>query len=265
VTVASAIYAGTVVHERLRPRRHRLRYRVFSLYLDLDELADLDRRLRLFGHNRAAVFAFHDRDHGDATPGGLRRWAEARLADAGLAPDGGPIRVLCYPRIFGYVFNPLTVFYCHRRDGSLAAILYEVNNTHGEKHTYVIPVVGDDDVVRQSCRKSFFVSPFVGMACVYRFRLTRPAESALVSIVETDSAGVLLSAVFSGHRQPLTDRRLMMMLVAYPLMTLKVMAGIHFEALRLYLKGVPIVPYRRAARQIDSTAVAGVPLEGERP
>ncbi|MEK9724751.1 MAG: DUF1365 family protein, partial [Rhodospirillaceae bacterium] len=130
MTLQSAIYEGEVVHERRRPARHRLRYGVFSMLFDIDELGELDRRFALFAHNRWAPLSFHDRDHGPTTGAALRPWVERHMRGAGLAPDGGAIRLLCYPRIFGFVFNPLSVFFCYRRDGGLAAILYEVCNTY---------------------------------------------------------------------------------------------------------------------------------------
>ncbi len=144
--LASCLYVGEVVHQRVRPSRHRLRYRVFSALLDLDELPQLDRRLRLFGHNRLNIFSFLDRDHGDGTGAPLRPWVEHHLERAGIELAGGAIRLLCYPRLFGYVFNPLSVYFCHRADGALAAMIYEVNNTFGERHSYLIPVDGVDAV-----------------------------------------------------------------------------------------------------------------------
>ncbi|MGH8483171.1 MAG: DUF1365 domain-containing protein, partial [Pseudomonas sp.] len=116
---ASAIYTGRVVHQRLRPKRHRLRYRVFSLLLDLDELPSLS--LRWLKVNRPGLLSFREADHGDGGP--LRPWVAAQLAEAGMVADG-PVRMLCYPRMLGYVFNPLTVYFCHGRDGALAAIIY---------------------------------------------------------------------------------------------------------------------------------------------
>jgi DUF1365 family protein len=253
----SAVFVGTVTHERLRPKNHSLRYRVFSMLVDIDELPALDKSLRLFGHNRAAVFSFHDADHGKGGDGDLRDWVEKLLVEAGIRLHGGAIRVLCYPRIFGYVFNPLTVFFCYSGDGALRAILYEVSNTHAEKHTYVIPVAeSDKDVVRQNCRKTFFVSPFVEMDCEYNFRIVPPGEKVIIAISQSDRDGRLLSAKFSGARRPLTDATLGWALIRYPLMTLKIMAGIHWEAFRLWRKGIPVVSYKPAPQSVSASIVA---------
>ena len=237
----SALYAGQVIHSRLRPKRHRLAYRVFSLLLDLDELDALDARLRLFGHNRPALFSFHDADHG-AGDGRLREWVAGQLASAGIGLADPRIRVLCYPRILGYVFNPLTVWFCY--DGeALRAILHEVHNTFGERRTYAIGVDPGDGPVRQSCGKALYVSPFAPMDCVYRFHIEPPAGRVTIRIDETDAAGPLLTASFSGTRRALDDGALLGALFAYPLMTLKVTAAIHWEALRLWAKGIPAFPH----------------------
>jgi uncharacterized protein len=256
MTLSSAFYEGIVIHERVRPKRHRLRYRVFSLLLDLDELPSLDRNLRLFGYNRGAVFSFFERDHGRRELTGLRDWVTDHLASAGIAVTGLSIRVLCYPRMFGYAFNPLSVFFCDGADGNLVAILYEVSNTFGEKHTYVLPAErGSSEVVRQTCRKEFFVSPFIEMSCAYKFRIVSPADKVSVAISQNDERGHLLSATFVGHRKPLSDATLARALVSHPLMTFKVIGGIHWEALRLWLKGIPMVPYRRASQSVGASVV----------
>lgn len=236
---ASALYAGAVVHRRFRPRRHHLRYRLFTVLLDLDEVDRLAAGLRLFSRNRLNLFAFHDRDHGDGSAVPLRAQVERQLAAAGIEPDGGAIRLMCLPRILGYVFNPLSVYFCHRRDGRLAALLYEVSNTFGQRHSYLIPVTGNGQgPVHQSCAKQFHVSPFMDLDMVYDFRVTAPGASLSVAIHGRDAGGPLIAAVFAGRRRELSDRLLARSLIAYPLLTLKVIAGIHWEALQLWLKGV---------------------------
>lgn len=240
----SAIYSGTVQHERLRPRRHKLSYRVFSLLVDLDELPLL--KLPPF-------MGFRESDHADGrTP--LRPWATALLADAGIDFDGGRIELLCYPRLFGFVFNPLSVYFCYRRDGVLAGILYEVHNTHGERHTYVMPATGDGRVVRHAAAKEFFVSPFMPMDCVYRWRITPPGPRVGISILEDDAEGLLLTASFTGRREEMTQRALWSLLWRYPLMTVKVVAGIHWEALKLLVKGVRFLEHHPAPSRVTSSA-----------
>ena len=236
----SAIYEGYVVHARLRPSAHKFRYRVFALLLDLDELPALN-RMRLFGWNRAAIASFHDKDHGDSE--NLRRWVDAQLAKAGIAADGKK-RVLCYPRLFGFVFNPLTVWFCYRKDETLAAIIYEVHNTFGERHAYVLPA--GDGIVRHECDKDFYVSPFLSMNCRYRFNIQPPDEEVVVAIREDEAGEPVLNASFSGTRRALTDGNLASALLRHPLMTVKIIGAIHYEALRLWLKRVPYHAHRKA-------------------
>ena len=238
---ASGLYDGAVVHERLTPRRHRLRYRLFQLLLDLDELPALSRGLTLFGHDRFALFSLHERDHlaGDSRP--LRVQVEAMLAQAGIDTGGGPIRLLCMPRMLGYVFNPLSVFYCHRPSGELAAVVLEVNNTFGERHVYLVEAEpgGGDKVVRRGCAKTFFVSPFMGLDMTYDFRLAAPGERATTAILGRGPEGApIITAAFSGQRRELSDRTLFAAFLGHPLLTLKVVAAIHWEAARLLARGV---------------------------
>jgi len=236
----SALYDGVVVHRRFAPRVHRLRYRLFQLLVDLDELPALDRGLRLFGHNRFALFSHHDRDHGDRSGRPLRGQIEALLARAGLSA-GGPIRLLAMPRVLGYVFNPLSLYYCHRPMGELAAVVLEVSNTFGGRHFYVAPAAGG--VVRSACAKAFFVSPFMGMDMSYDFRLAPPAETAEVAILGRDGAGApLIFARFAGRQRALTDAALLTAFFAHPLLTLKVVAAIHLEAAKLIAKGLRLRP-----------------------
>lgn len=258
----SALYCGTVVHRRFRPRGHRLAYRVFYLLLDLDELPLLGRRLRLFSHNRLGLMSFHDRDHGTGDGSALRGHVERQLVAAGIAPDGGAIRLLCLPRILGYAFNPLSVYFCHRRDGGLAAILYEVNNTFRERHTYVMPIAdGRALPIRQRCAKRFHVSPFLGMAMTYDFEIAPPGDGVAIAIGEADGEGALLQAAFAGRRLSLSDRNLLRVFLRYPLLTLKVIGAIHWEALKLWLKGVPLT--RRPAPQMPPVTIVVPPPSPE--
>lgn len=236
----SALYFSRVMHKRLIPFGHRFDYRVFSLLLDLDDLDGLDRRLRLFSHNRFNLFSLHDKDHGPRDGSPLRPWLDRLLADAGIDLAGGPVRMLCFPRVLGYVFNPLTLYFCHRPDGSLAAMLYEVRNTFGQMHSYLIPVEADQAAggpIRQSCDKRFYVSPFMGMEATYRFLLRVPDERLSVLIRQSTPAGETLIASQTGRRAPLTDGGLLRAFLTHPLVTLKVMGAIHWQALKLWRKG----------------------------
>ena len=241
----SALYAGSVSHQRLRPLRHRLRYRMFCLLLDLDELPALDRKLRLFSLNRFNLFSLHERDHG-APPGmRLREHIDAQLASAGIVA-GGPVRLLAMPRILGFAFNPLSVYLCEDRSGALAAVIYEVRNTFGERHRYlveVMPQAPDASVLRHSCAKRFHVSPFMGMGLRYHFTLIPPApgRDGLALVIRTaDEEGPVMLAHLSTTGQRLDDRSLLHAFATHPLLGLKVLAGMHWEALQLLVKGAPL-------------------------
>ena len=158
--------------------------------------------------------------------------------------------LLCYPRLFGYTFNPLSVYFCHGADGRLALIIYEVRNTFGDIHAYVLPI-GPGEVspagIRQVQEKLFYVSPFVEMAMRYHFRISPPGEQVKLRILETDRNGPLLAATFSGQRRPLSTPALARAFLALPLFTVKIIAAIHWQALRLWLKGARLIPRLRAA------------------
>lgn len=240
-----ALYLGRVMHARLKPFRHRFAYRVFTCLFDVDGLGALDQKLRLFGHNRFNLFSFHDRDHGARDGSPLRPWVEARLAEAGLSLKPSRIELLCFPRLLGYVFNPLSIFFCRDDKGDLAAVVYEVKNTFGDQHSYVLPVparTGSSAPVIHGTDKKFYVSPFIEMDCTYRFRLTEPGEQLAVLIRQADAQGELLIATLTGNRVNLDDRAIARAFIRHPLMTVKVMVAIHWEALWLWVKGARLVP-----------------------
>lgn len=247
--MTGALYVGHVMHRRLRPRAHRLRYRVFSLLLDLDGIDALAARLTLFSRGRFNLLSFHDRDYGDGTARPLRAQVETHLAAAGLAPDGGAIRLLTMPRVMGFAFNPLSIYFCHGRDGALRAILYEVNNTFGQRHSYLLPAApGQGPIVRQTVAKAFHVSPFMAMDMEYTFRVGPPGDHLSIAITVSDASGPVLIALHAAKRRSLTDRALLRVLLTHPALTLKVVGGILWEAARLWAKGVPVRPCPAAPR-----------------
>lgn len=236
----SCLYLGEVIHQRFAPRRHRLRYRMFQMLFYLDDLPSLARRLKLFSHNGFNVFSFHDADHGDGASGPLRAYVDKVLAKAGLVVNGGRVALLCMPRLFGHVFNPISIYYCFGADKNIEAIIYEVNNTFGQRHTYLIPVNNNTDrAVKQSCAKEFYVSPFMDMDMNYDFKLSTPGVRIATAVNGSDFAGKpLIFAAFTGQRREFTDRALLVLLLAYPFLTLGVVVAIHWEALKLFFKGV---------------------------
>ena len=239
MTMQSALYVGSVMHRRFRPRRHDLRHRVFWMLLDLDEIDAIDRALWLFSHRRFNAVSFRDADHGDGGGEPLRVQVERHLAAAGICPDGGAIRLLCMPRILGYGFNPLSIFYCYDRSGDLIALLYEVHNTFHERHTYLIKVDSLPDV-RQRCDKCFYVSPFMDMEMTYEFRVAPPADRVNLTIRGLDAEGLLMVASLAGRRMALSDGALLRLSVSHPFLTLKAIGAIHWHALRLWLKGIAL-------------------------
>lgn len=251
MTQASALYRGGVMHQRLRPRAHRLNYRVFWMLLDMAEIDELDRRLRLFSRNRFNLLSFHDRDYGDGSDVALRAQIVAFLKRAGVDIGEGPVRLLTMPRVLGYVFNPISLYYCHQIDGRLAAMVYEVTSTFGVRHAYVIPVPETDGaagLIRQGAAKALYVSPFMEMQMDYVFRGHAPGDRLDMSIDGVDADGILINAAMFGDRSSLDDRTLWSAVLAFPLMTLKVVAAIHWEALKLWLKGVRLTRQPPPAR-----------------
>ncbi|MGH7856772.1 MAG: DUF1365 domain-containing protein [Candidatus Binatia bacterium] len=239
----SCLYRGLLVHHRARPVRHRFRYRVGLFCLDLGELPELDRSLRLFGVNRRNLLSFRDDDHLQGGPGDTAALLRRFLLSEGIEVDGR-ILLLTQCRMLGYVFNPVSFFYCHDSAGELRSIVAEVNNTFGERHLYALSdrnrLASDSPGSRRyTAGKAMHVSPFLSMDAKYEFRFAPPGASLAVSIREMEAGRPVLDAAIRGERVELSDAALVRLLLAYPLQTLRVTAAIHWQALRLYRKGVP--------------------------
>ena len=231
----SCIYNGEVSHKRFKPVRHFLKYKTFSLFIDLDEINLLDKSISIFSHNKFNVFSFHDNDHGNRDGGCLKDWVLMNIKKFNIESKITKIKILCYPRIFGYVFNPLSIFYCYE-DDKLKAIFYEVKNTFNEQHTYIFKIKNDQEII-QKCKKKFYVSPFMDMETYYNFKLLNPDEKLFVFIKQTDVKGTVLTASQTGDKKELNFKQLAINFFKYPLMTLKIIGSIHFEALLLWKKG----------------------------
>ncbi len=245
-TSAASLYVGQVMHARMKPVTHRFTYNVFSLLIDLDRLEDAGKQSAVFSIERFNLLAFSQSDHGPRDGTSLRAHVDGLLARAGLNVSGGRVLLLCYPRILGFTFNPLSVFWCYDRKGDLAALVYEVHNTFGQAHSYVAPIVADEEAsaagIRQERDKLFYVSPFMDMDMRYRFRLLPPGDKLSVRILESDAEGPILAATFAGRRVPFTTPSLLKAFFKLPLLTLKIVAAIHWEALRLAIKGLRLKP-----------------------
>jgi DUF1365 family protein len=247
VSEHSAIYVGDVMHQRLAPKRHRLRHRVHWLLIDLDEVAALDRGLRLFSYNRLNLFSLYDADHGEGSRRPIREQMRAHASAAGIgAGEDVSIRLLCMPRVAGYDFNPLSVYFCVDQREILRGVIYEVNNTFGGRHTYVIPADADvasgdggeaGPAVRQSCEKRFYVSPFLDMDMAYAFRTKVPDDKVQLSVQARRQGEAIINTALVGHRRALTDRTLARLALTQPMVPVKVVVAIHWHALKMWARG----------------------------
>ena len=246
--IRSAIYTGEVVHQRFAPKPHRLSYHIFQTLFDLDSLDDDMKRTRLLSRNRFNLFGFYDRDHGpdqDDRHAPLRDRMAAMLRSKGLYEVGDRLFLLAMPRILGFVFNPISLYFVQDRNAALKAVIYEVNNTFGDRHSYVLPVRSDARHIRQRSEKRLHVSPFMDTRDMeYVFDLIAPEATFALKIRLRQSLNTggqdLLFAGFTGVREPLSDAVLWRLFWAMPLMTLKVVAGIHWEALQIWWKGIKL-------------------------
>ena len=235
--MTSSIYNGTVIHKRFKPKIHFFKYQVFSLLIDLSELKILDQKISFFSYNSFNLISFFDKDHGDRNGSSLIEWVKKNLEENKIISESIKIKLLCYPRIFGYVFNPLSVFYVYDKNEELISILYEVKNTFGEQHTYIFKVE-NNNLLQHNCEKKFHVSPFIEMDCNYFFRILKPTDKISVIIDQYQSNEKILYASQDGIRRDFTSSELIRSYLKHPLMTFKIIIAIHFEAFKLWTKGI---------------------------
>ena len=214
MSFSSCIYSGFVTHRRFKPKRH------------------------FFSYNKFNILSFYNLDHGPRDGSSLVTWAKKILAESKIDIGSGTIKLLCFPRFFGYVFNPLSIFYCYDENLQLKAVLYEVKNTFNEQHTYVFPASPSSNLILHKCDKKFYVSPFIEMKTFYNFRLLKPGKNINVFIKQSDIDGTLLIASQVGQKLELNSKNLFAQFLKHPLMSFKVILAIHFEAFRLWAKGI---------------------------
>ena len=238
---SSCIYNGQVIHKRFKPKEHFFKYKVFSLLLDLSELSLLDKELKIFSYNKFNILSFYDIDHGPRDGTSLISWVKENLNNNNINSKEIKIKLLCYPRVWGYIFNPLSIFFVYDKNSNLISILYEVKNTFGEQHTYVFKIDKDNQLLEHSCKKKFHVSPFIEMNCLYYFKILKPTDKLSVVINQNDDSGKLLFASQDGLKNELNNKNLMISYISNPLMSFKIIGGIHFEAFKLWIKGIKLV------------------------
>ena len=239
--INSAIYNGQVIHKRFKPKVHYFRYNVFSLLIDLSELENIDKEISFFSLNKFNLISFYEKDHGERDGSSLINWVNKNLEKNNIPIQDIKIKILCYPRILGFVFNPLSVFYVYNLQNKLISILYEVKNTFGEQHTYIFKITKDENLVQNKCAKKFHVSPFIEMDCNYFFRLLKPGDKISVIIDQYDKEDKILFASQDGIRTEFNSKELIKSYLKHPLMTFKIIIAIHYEAFKLWIKGIKFI------------------------
>ncbi len=236
----SKIYTGKVIHRRFKPKEHYFKYNVFSLLIDLNELEEINKYIKVFSYNKFNIISFYDKDHGDRDGSSIKLWVKKNLRNIGIMTEDISIKLLCYPRIFGYVFNPLSTYFIYNKNTELISIFYEVKNTFGEQHTYIFKAQ-DEKTVQNKCKKKFYVSPFIEMDCEYHFKTLNPREQLSVVINQNDKDGKLLFASQDGVSKDFNNKNLILSYLTHPLMTFKIIGAIHYEAFKLWAKRIKLI------------------------
>jgi DUF1365 family protein len=260
---AASFYIGEVRHRRFGRPAHRLRYRIAYVLVDLDRMGEADAQSQLLSVDRGGVMSVRARDHGPGDADDLAGWVRGLLRAHGVKEPAARIELLTLPRMFGFVFNPLSVYFIRGAHDAIHHVLYEVSNTFGERHVYLCPARETGGALAHEAAKRFYVSPFFDVDGRYRFRVTPPGDALAVAIRYLDAAGrPALTALLTGRRAPVSDATCLKILASLPLMTLGVVAGIHWEALKLWLKGARYRPRRKRVATADVTlGAAPAPIE----
>lgn len=240
----SCLYIGTVYHKRHQPFIHKFHYRVFTMLVDIDDLEKFSKKLRFFSFNRWNILGLRNKDHGNRDGSNLRPWIENAADDKDIDIKGGKIFMLTFPRLWGFVFNPLSIYFLYDKNKNLKAILHQVKNTFGGQHCYLLEpqkLSEKSNHIKQSAQKIFHVSPFIQMDCHYDFILQEPEEELDIAIHQFQPNGKILTATWDGKRYDLTDKNILKAVLRHPLMTLKIIVGIHWEALWILGKGAKYI------------------------
>lgn len=239
--IKNRLYFGSVYHARHIPFQHEFKYKVFTFFIEIDSLPRLDQDLPRFSYNKWNIFSFHNKDHGYRDGRSIRQWIEQSGKEKNMDLTETRIMMLGFARQWGYAFNPLTVFFIYDKDENLIAVMHQVKNTFGEQHSYLLPVKDNKDIISQDHEKVFHVSPFIHMDCHYHFKFKQPGDDFFFAIHQQTPDGKILTATWDGIGKDLNEGSLKKALFKHPFMTFKVIAAIHWEALKLVLKGAKYI------------------------
>lgn len=234
----SCLYKSEVMHRRTAPKRHSFKYRLFMFYLDLDEIESLDRSYNFIGHNRFAPYEFRDDDHYNPSKTDLKTSIRNYLREQGIEDPVGKIHLLTHLRTWGHLFNPVSFYFVTAQNGSPICSIAEVGNTFNEQKLFIVKSQTDGRSHTDTI-KNFYVSPFSELDTQFHFKIATPREHMRIAISQSKNGETYFNSVLTGGKSPLTGKSLLMSALQFPLLTLKIVGAIHWQALRLYLKGVP--------------------------
>lgn len=235
---AISLYKSTVMHRRYFPQTYKFNYKVFSFLIDIDRVKEKNKP-GLISFNRFNLFSIRTKDHGARDGTSWRMWIDSLLDKENLSQAKAHIKLLCFPRILGYAFNPISLWYCYGDDQKLYAIICEVSNTFGEHHHYLLQNNGQpygEEILAEK-KKNFHVSPFINMHAQYRFKFNQPDDELKIIINEYQDQELMLTATQIGKKIPLTNKNLLKQFFSLPLMTMKIMLMIHWQALKIWMRG----------------------------